>query len=264
MQIQYIATAMTQSIHPDLEHLLQRGDIWRGARAAAHSNDGQDTGHPPLNAYLVHQGWPQASLIEINQQELGHGEWLLLTPALRNNPHGLQILINPPALPFAQGLIQAGLDLDRLLIINAPAKNDFLAAFVEISRARACSHLLAWQPSQPLNYTDIRKCVLASNEGAGIYWLLRNSRTAPQHSPAHLRLRTRIYPEHLEVVITKQKGGDQALLNRPLVLPLPLEWMGYQPHAGLGTTPASRPGKTPGKPAKPGKAAANLSRLRSR
>ena len=260
MQIQYIAITMNQRIHPDLEQLLQRGDIWRGTRGVVHDNHGQDTGHPQLNNCLVHQGWPQACLIEINQQEFGHGEWLLLTPALRTDTPGLHILINPPALPFAQGLIQAGVDLDRLLVINAPAKHDFLAAFVEIARARACSHLLAWQPSQALNYTDIRKCVLASNEGSGIYWLLRNSRTTPQHSPAHLRLRTRIYPAHLEVTISKQKGGDQTLLNKPLTLPLPPEWMGYQPHASLGTTPASR---SPTKPAtKPGKT--TISRLRSR
>lgn len=227
---------MTQSLPPDLEQLLLRGDIWRGTKAYVQSSNGQDTGHPLLNRFLVHQGWPRACLIEINQREFGQGEWLLLTPGLRNSTQGLQILINPPALPFAQGLLQAGLDLDRLLIINAPAKNDFLAAFVEIARAKACSHLLAWQPQQALNYTEVRKCVLASSEGSGIYWLLRPARVNEQHSPAHLRLHTRMDVDTLTVTITKQKGGDQSLLNKPIALPLPREWLGYQPHAALDTT----------------------------
>lgn len=267
---------MNQQPAPDLEQLLLRSDIWRGTKAVVRDINGQDTGYPALNDYLVQQGWPQASLIEINLPETGHGEWLLLAPALCNNPQGLQILINPPALPFAQGLIQDGVDLDRLLIINAPAKNDFLAAFVEIARAKACSHLLAWQPSQTLNYTEIRKCVLASNEGSGVYWLLRNSRNTPQHSPAHLRLRTRIRAsylhadrlsadrlnaDHLEVIITKQKGGDQSLLNKPLELPLPREWMGYQPHANLGTLPDTRPHSHS---TKPGKMANKIPQLRNR
>lgn len=227
---------MTDITIPDLEQLLQRGDIWRGARAHAHECDSQDTGHTILNNFLVHQGWPKACLIEINQLEMGQGEWLLLTPALRNQIQGLHVLINPPAMPFAQGLLQVGLDLDRILIINAPAKNDFLAAFVEIARAKACSHLLAWQPQQALNYTEIRKCVLASNEGEGIYWLLRHSRNTAQHSPAHLRLRTRMCADYLDVVITKQKGCEQSLLNQSIKLPLPREWMGYQPHSNLGIT----------------------------
>ncbi len=243
--------------NPDLEQLLLRGDIWRGTKAAVQNIHGQDTGHPPLNECLAQRGWPYGCLIEINLQEPGHGEWLLLTPALRHNTQGLQILINPPALPFAQGLIQAGIDLDRLLIINAPAKNDFLAAFVEIARAKACSHLLAWQPAQTLNYTEIRKCVLASNDGGGIYWLLRHSRNMQQHSPAHLRLRTRMCANHLEVTVTKQKGGDQSLLNHPLEIPLPREWMGYQTHANLGTLPDTHLTKT-------GKLTNNFVRLRNR
>ncbi|PUA30078.1 MAG: hypothetical protein B0W54_06000 [Cellvibrio sp. 79] len=256
---------MNQPPSPNLEQLLQRGDIWRGTKAFVHDNNGEDTGHPALNNSLVHNGWPRASLIEINLQEMGHGEWLLLAPALRNSIQGLQILINPPALPFAQGLLQAGLDLDRLLIINAPAKNDFLAAFVEIARAKACSHLLAWQPQQVLNYSEIRKCVLASNDGSGIYWLLRNSHTTSQSSPAHLRLRARIHAEYLEVIITKQKGGDQSLLNNPLELLLPREWMGYQPHASLGTDSEIHPHINPTKPAtKSGKNTNNISRLRGR
>ncbi|HTF95277.1 MAG TPA: translesion DNA synthesis-associated protein ImuA [Cellvibrio sp.] len=232
----YLFTAMDHIITPDLDQLLQRDDIWRGARTYDHEHPAEDTGHPLLNNFLVHRGWPKGCLIEINQLEMGQGEWLLLTPALRNQTQGLQILINPPAMPFAQGLLQAGLDLDRVLIIHAPAKNDFLAAFVEIARAEACNHLLAWQPQQALNYTEIRKCVLASNEGEGIYWLLRHSRNTSQQSPAHLRLRTRICTDHLDVVITKQKGCEQSLLNTSIKLPLPREWMGYQLHANLGIT----------------------------
>lgn len=234
---------MTQSLPTDLEQLLLRGDIWRGTKAQVQTSNGQDTGHLLLNNFLVHQGWPRACLIEINQREFGQGEWLLLTPSLRNSAQGLQILINPPALPFAQGLLQAGLDLDRLLIINAPAKNDFLAAFVEIARAKACSHLLAWQPQQTLNYTEVRKCVLASSEGSGIYWLLRPARANAQHSPVHLRLHTRMEANTLTVTVTKQKGGDQSLLNKPIALPLPHEWLGYQPHANLDTTPVKSTNK---------------------
>jgi len=150
---------------------------------------------------------------------------------------GLVVLLNPPAIPFAQGLLQAGVDLERLLVVNAAAKADFVAAWGELARAASCERLLAWEPNRGLSYTELRKCHLASAEGRGLYWLFRPLARLAQSSPAQLRLRLLQGAQSLSLELLKQKGGHQSCLFRPIELPLPQDWQGFLPHARLGGAP---------------------------
>lgn len=226
-----------QTITPlNLEQLLRRGDIWRGHSGHFVRQPVVDSGHPSLNSLLLQGGWPQSCLMELGQAGLGQGEWLLLLPAILQ-AQGLVVLLNPPAIPFAQGLLQAGVDLERLLVVNAAAKADFVAAWVELARAASCERLLAWEPSRGLSYTELRKCQLASAEGQGLYWLFRPLARLAQSSPAQLRLRLVQDASALTLELIKQKGGHQSCLNRPVHLPLPEAWQGFLPHARLGGSP---------------------------
>lgn len=219
-----------------LEQLLHRGDIWRGRDQLPPRRAVVDTGFSMLNTALLNHGWPLGSLIEVSQQNLSHSEWLLLTPALRVAPGGYLVLLNPPATPFAQGLIQAGINLDHILVIKTRSKADFLASFSELARTESCDALLAWQPQQSLSYTELRKCLLATTEGRGLYVLFRPASTQKQNSPAVLRIATEMHMQGLEVHIYKQKGVLQTVRLPTVQLPLPNNWQGLPAHRLLGQT----------------------------
>lgn len=214
-----------------LAQLLRRSDVWRGYSQQSVPRAALDTGYVALNGAFLHGGWPLGCLIEVCQQS--HSEWQLLTPALRGTHTGYIVLLNPPSTPFAQGFIQAGIDLDRVLVVQAEQKADFLASFTELARAQACEAILAWQPKQALSYTELRKCLLAAADGCGLYVLFRDESNQKQSSPAVLRLSTNLQSVDLQVRIFKQKGLLQKHSTQPISLPLPAPWQGLLPRNQL-------------------------------
>src|SRR5690606_8884815 len=189
-----------------LEQLLLREDVWMGDSRRFTASAAIPTGFKALDDGLLNNGWPLGSLIEVCQQGM-QGEWQLFTPALLETP-GLIVLLNPPADPFSQAFIQAGIDLERLLVIEAEEKSHFIACFIELARA-SVGAVLAWQPNQAMTYTELRKCLLAAQDGSGLCILFRPSGAQQQCSPATLRLFAQIIPTGLEVTVYKQKGHLQ-------------------------------------------------------
>jgi hypothetical protein len=232
-----IMPAIPESPRPVLlEQLLRRDDLWRGHSRRFTAQPSVDTGHASLNGELLHKGWPLGALVEICQRGF-QGEWQLFMPALLALHPGLIVLLNPPAEPFSQALLQAGMDLDRLVVINAPDKTRFLACFTELARTSGCGAILGWQPRDHFTYTEVRKCLLAASEGAGLPILFRPSAVQQQSSPAPLRLFSQVVPDGLEVTVFKQKGVLQRYQPRPLVLPLPPAWQGAPPYHVLDRQP---------------------------
>jgi protein ImuA len=217
-----------QKPSPSLDQLLRRQDIWRGY-ARHYACEVVDTGFDTLNQGLLNHGWPLGALIEVCQPGF-QGEWQLFSPAIRANREGLLVLLNPPAEPFSQALIQAGIDLDQLVIVRATEKAHFLACFSELTRTADCATILAWQPKEHLSYTELRKCLLASSEGKGLYVLFRPATVQQQSSPATLRLFNRLLPNGLEVTIFKQKGLLPRHQIEPVTLSLPSAWRSCPPH----------------------------------
>jgi protein ImuA len=124
------------------------------------------------------------------------------------------------------------MDLERLLVVETHNKADFLASFIELTRSQACDAVLAWQPKQALNYTDLRKCLLAANDGSGLYWVFRPGTAQQQSSPAALRVAIMLQERALQVTVFKQKGELKSL-SKPILLPLPESWNGLLPHHQL-------------------------------
>ncbi len=217
-----------------LDQLLNRSDIWRGDSYRPTAHEIQNTGYAELNIALLNGGWPKGSLVEVCQKGLQWQEWLLFLPAL-SKVTGYVVLLNPPAIPFGQAFIQAGIDLERILVVQITNKADFLASFSELARTHNCEALLAWQQHYPFSYTELRKCLLATNEGTGLCVLFRPENTQQQSSPAVLRLHSQLTATHVQLNIFKQKGVLQAPLHA-INLPLP-EWMkGFLPYALLDQT----------------------------
>lgn len=213
-----------------LEQLLSRDDLWMGHSQRFTTRAALDTGYEELNTSLLNQGWPLGSLVEVCQQGM-QGEWQLFTPSLLKLP-GMIVLLNPPASPFAQALIQAGIDLERLLIVAASNKKDFIAGFIELSRA-SIGAVLAWQPDESMTYTELRKCQLAASEGTGISVMFRPASAQQQSSPATLRIYARIVSIGLEITVFKQKGRLQTHQIKPIVLGLPEKWQPVLPYHAL-------------------------------
>ena len=218
-----------------LEQLLKRSDIWRGNSRALVPQLTVDSGHAQINASLLNGGWPVRSLVEVCQRGLQHQEWMLFSPAMKAGS-GYIVLLNPPALPFCQALIQAGIDLERVIIVQVVDKADFLASFVELARTESCEVLLAWQQKQAMSYTELRKCLLASNEGSGLCVLFRPESAQQQSSPASLRLLAEITPTAVQIKFFKQKGVLQQHQSEPIKLPLPTAWKGLLPYHLLDET----------------------------
>lgn len=204
-----------------LEQLLLREDIWLGHSRRFRRGETVDTGYESLNSELAQEGWPRGALIEVCQRSL-LAEWQLFAPALKQ-VDGLIVLLNPPAIPFCQGLVQAGIDLDAVMIVDAGDKANFIACFTELVRA-GVGAVLAWQPNEAFTYTELRKCQLASTEDHSLCVVFRSASMQQQNSPAVLRIYAQLIPDGIEITIFKQKGQLLAKLPRPITVQLPERW----------------------------------------
>ena len=86
------------------------------------------TGFAALDRQLPGGGWPYPALIELLLDRCGLGEIGLLVPALRELQQragqempGMLAWLNPPYIPYAPGLAQRGLELQRQLV-SGPLK----------------------------------------------------------------------------------------------------------------------------------------------
>lgn len=222
---------------PTLEQILRRGDVWQGCTRTHGRQPVTGSGYQPLDALLLQGGWPNGALIEVCQGSSG-AEWLLFGPAIRRlcRQSGAWVsLLNPPALPYAVGLLQEQMPLDRLLVVTPRNRQDFIACFVELSRSPACQGILAWQAGQAPAYSQLRKLQLGTADRSGLYVLFRPLQAQQQSSPASLRLVSRLAREHLAIRIFKQRGQLVAADGgHSLNLPLPAHWLPCLPHRQLG------------------------------
>lgn len=218
---------------PKLEQLLRRNDLWRGHSQTFTGQAHWGSGYIQLDQALLHNGWPLSTLVEVCQARNTQCEWLLLAPVVRHAcaQGGYTILLNPPSQPYVPGLIQQNINLDQLIVVQTSNKADFIASLVDILRAPVCPLLLGWEPVQPLSYTELRKCQLATTEHPGLCILFRQHHQQQQSSPASLRLSTRLDAQYLELNLFKQRGK---LRNRPVQIPLPIHWQALPLHRQLG------------------------------
>lgn len=221
---------------PSLTQLLRRKDVWRGHSQVFSEQAHWSTGHKELDQALLHNGWPLSSLMEVCQAQNTHIEWFLLGSNLRHvcAQGGFTILLNPPAQPYVPSLIQQEINLDQLILVEAPTRTDFVASLIDILNTPVCPLLLAWEPVQGLSYAELRKCQLATSGHPGLCVLFRQQRQQQQSSPASLRLSAHLTAEFLELHIFKQRG--KLTQNAPVQIALPQGWQALPSHKQLGRT----------------------------
>src|SRR5688500_3872662 len=88
----------------------------------------ESSGVKELDAVLPNGGWPVGTIIELMPFVAGIGEFKLLMPTLARLTQSERHIafISAPYVPFAPALTQHGIQLERLLVINASTQEDTL------------------------------------------------------------------------------------------------------------------------------------------
>jgi protein ImuA len=191
-----------------LEQVLRHPAIWR-AQQAHHNAQGLATGHKALDQALPDSSWPAGTLTELLVSATGAGELSLLTPALRaicEEGKGIALL-GAPYLPQARAWEQAGIPLERLLIIDAEG-NDLLWAAEQVLRSGECGAVVLWSAAagRALNHRALQRLHLAASTGNALCFLYRPLAAETSPSPAPLRLRLAAQAGDLHVQIVKGRG----------------------------------------------------------
>lgn len=170
-----------------LDQLLVERTVWRGRAANSQSKSGLATGVEALDSVLPLGGWPPSSLTELLIPVDGIGELRLLWPTLARltRDGGRVVLVAPPYIPYAPAWHAAGIDLGRLQVIRADAKQAAWAA-EQCLRSSACAAVLCW----PWRADDrtLRRLQVAAETGQTPCFAFRPHTAAVNASPAALRI----------------------------------------------------------------------------
>ena len=194
-------------MHETLQTLFRDRRIWQGEVAAAPAA-GTPTGCIDLDEALPGGGWPTASLTEILIEHHGLGELALLMPALARLSRGERAIVwvAPPFIPYAPALADAGLDLKRLLIVQAETPSDVLWSAEQALRSGSCAAVLVWTEPSP---RWLRRLQLAAEAGSSWGMLFRTAEAQSRSSYATLRLRVRAG----QLELLKCRGGRPRVLR---------------------------------------------------
>lgn len=209
--------------------LSTRTDIRRG-QAPCETLPARSSGYAPLDAALPGRGWPTGAVTELLVERAGIGELSLLLPLLRTltADEALDVaLVAPPYTPYAPALANAGIALERLLIVDPPSPNDGLWATERLLRSGRYAAVLLW--AARTTSTRQRRLQLAAVDGGGIGIVYRAIEEAVDHSPVALRLALRSQAGALSVAPVKVRGGagraialDPQLFDAPQGAPWPI------------------------------------------
>jgi protein ImuA len=177
-----------------IEELLAGRYLRRGDEGGTGPWPALPSGFPELDA-LLSGGWPRGALIELMPDSNGIGELRLLLPVLVRlaaSPHPARpwvVLVAPPCIPYAPALARQGLDLSRLLVVQAASAVDVLWAAEQALRSGLCAALLAWcESAQPV---ALKRLALAAAEDGALAILFRPPAARRRPSPAALRTQLR-------------------------------------------------------------------------
>lgn len=188
-----------------LDQLAARGAVWRGT--AGTGLRVEPSGIAALDAHLPGGGWPAGALSELLIPAHGIGELSLALPAVaRLTQAGRHAaFIAPPHLPYAPALAQAGVVLERTLIVEPPSADETVWAVEQLLRTSAYGAVLAWTHS--LRDADQRRLQLAAETGNALAFLYRPQRAETHSSIAALRLKLTREDRRLSIEILKARGG---------------------------------------------------------
>jgi hypothetical protein len=193
--------------------------VWRGGELDRATHPALPTGIASLDRELPGGGWPTGTLSEVLHDGVGIGEVRLLAGALAQAAQGRRLLawVDPPHLPYAPALAQAGVPLERCLVLRPPSQEEALWCAEQALRSGACGALLFWPERQArrVDYAWMRRLQMAAEAGRALAVLFRGSAAASQPTPAHLRITLSHEQGRLALRIPKRRGPP---LSHPVAL----------------------------------------------
>lgn len=196
----------------DLQDLLRHPAVWRAG--AASPAPGVETGWAALDAVLP-GGWPRGALTELITAHRGGALQLVLPVLARFTGRGEWVaFVAPPHVPYAPGLMQAGLKMERLLVVRSDGGKPAAWAAEQGLRAGSLA-ALCWWPAR-LDDRQLRRLQLAAERGDCLGFLFRSPGAAREGSPAALRLEVAYRPEGMALTVLKARGVRP---GRRIVLP---------------------------------------------
>lgn len=189
----------------NLNDLLAKGEIWRGDSLARLPQAGVASGWPELDAELPGGGWPCGDLTEVLVEKSGIGELSLLLPALArlSAAGGWLALVAPPFLPHAPAWQAAGLDLGRLLVVEAGEQAAWCCE--QLLAGGGFAGVFAWLGRKD-DARTLRRLQVAAVGQRTLAFVWRCPAAAAQPSPAPLRLMLSPAPAGVAVRIIKRRG----------------------------------------------------------
>jgi len=202
---------------PALDALLKsQPALWRGGDRY-NDESAFPTGFASLDNALPGRGWCVGGVTELLASEHGIGELSLLLPALSritSTQGQWAAFINPPYVPYAPALSNAGIRLDRLLIVDSKNDNDTLWASEQLLRTGLFTSVVAWV--QRSSAQKQRRLQLAAEAGKSWATVYRPQHAAREHSPVSARLQLDIVAAQLQVTLIKIRGGrEQSVIIDP-------------------------------------------------
>ncbi len=173
---------------PALEFLLKtERSLWRG-RDQYYEPNNLPTGFAALDKALPGGGWSTGCLTELLPKRKGIGELSLLLPALQalSNNNEWVAMIGPPHIPNAPALANAGIVLERLLIVDTDNDADTLWSTEQLLRSGTFSAVINWVEKS--SSKQLRRLQLAAEQSECWAVTYRNARAVDEHSPAALRI----------------------------------------------------------------------------
>ena len=190
-----------------LDALLRSRDLWRMGALPRSKAPGISTGFAALDERLPDRGWPVGALSEVLVRALGSCELALVLPALAALTRaGCEVaLVGPANLPYAPGLADRGVDLERVLVVRGASGEEQAWAAEQSLRSGACAAVALW--SRRLDARAVRRLQLAAQQGSACGWLFRTLGALAAPSPAPVRLEVEPSPRGVRVEVRKCRGG---------------------------------------------------------
>ena len=190
-----------------LDALLRSRDLWRPGSLPRSAAPGISTGFAALDERLPDRGWPAGALSEVLVRVFASCELALVLPALAALTRaGREVaLIGPANLPYAPGLADRGVDLERVLVVRGASGEEQAWAAEQSLRSGACAAVALW--SSRLDARALRRLQIAAQQGGTCGWLFRPPGALAAPSPAALRLEVEPSPQGVKVEVRKCRGG---------------------------------------------------------
>lgn len=231
-----------------IEQLIQLPGVWRGGELENVRHPAVPTGYAALDAELPGGGWPGGTLSEVLHEGVGIGEVTFLAATLARASEGNRLVawINPPHLPYAPALAQAGLPLDRCLVVRPANREDALWSAEQALKSGACGAVMLWLEEGATRrhdeYAWLRRLQMSAEGGHAMAVLYRSMAAERFSTPAHLRVVLSRDEGVLKVRIPKRRGPS---LMRPVALSARLQRRKVLParekFQGLRNAPAAVP-----------------------